>query len=340
MRGYDYDYGYEHRCTFLNGSTSGNIIGDDVMGVHGEIVIGSRGSRLAMVQAELVKRQLEMAWPSLSITIQKIKTTGDKVRNVALDKIGGKGLFTKEIERALLAGAIDLAVHSMKDLPTALPGGLAIGAVTAREDPHDGLVATGAADLGSLPAGARLATGSLRRKAQVLNVRPDLEIRDLRGNLDTRLRKLDRREFDAMIVACAGMRRMGKDDRITEVLPYSVMLPAVGQGALAVEIRKDDQRACEVAAPINDAATEACVTAERAMLTRLRGGCHVPIGAVAEIDGGVLRIEGVVATLDGSEVLRAAADGSLDAAGEVGTRAAEQLLDMGADRILEEAGTG
>jgi len=302
------------------------------------MVIASRGSRLALIQAEWVKAQLETSYLSLTVAIKEIKTTGDMILDTALDRIGRKGLFTKEIERALLDGSADLAVHSMKDLPTELPDGLTLGAVTRREDPHDALVAGGVVDLDSLPEGARLGTGSLRRRAQVLHVRPDLDVRDLRGNLDTRLRKLDQGDFDAMIVACAGLKRMGKADKITQVIPYSVMLPAVGQGALAVEVRCGDERAGKVAATLNDRATEAAVTAERAMLARLEGGCHVPIGAIAEVDDGILRIKGVVAALDGAKVIRTEEEGSPDEAADVGRRVAKRLLAMGADCLLDEIG--
>ena len=312
--------------------------GRDIVETRGNIVIASRGSRLALIQAEWVRSQIEAAYSSLTVTIATIKTTGDSILDTALDKIGGKGLFTKEIERALLDGSADLAVHSMKDLPTELPDGLTLGAVTGREDPHDALVAGGAVTLDSLPEGARLGTGSLRRRAQALHARPDLDVRDLRGNLDTRLRKLDRGDFDAMIVACAGLNRMGQAERITQVIPYSVMLPAVGQGALAIEVRCGDERAGKLAAALNHPATEAAVTAERAMLARLEGGCHVPIGAIAEVDNGILRIHGIVAALDGVKVIRTEEEGPLDEAADIGTRAAERLLAMGADRLLDEIG--
>jgi len=302
------------------------------------VVIASRGSRLALIQAEWVKSQIESAYSSLTVSIEEIKTTGDSILDTALDRIGGKGLFTKEIERALLDESADLAVHSMKDLPTELPDGLTLGAVTRREDPHDALVAGGPVNLDSLPEGARLGTGSLRRRAQALYVRPDLDVRDLRGNLDTRLRKLDRGDFDAMIVACAGLKRMGRAERITQVIPYSVMLPAAGQGALAIEVRCGDKLAGELTAVLNDPATEAAVTAERAMLARLEGGCHVPIGAIAEVDNGILRIKGVVASLDGAKVIRTEEESPLDKAADVGRRLAERLLAMGADRLLDEIG--
>jgi len=310
------------------------------MDVYGTLVIGSRASRLATVQAEWVKGRLETVYPSQAVTIKTVKTTGDRVHDVALDKIGAKGLFTKELERELVVGTIDLAVHSMKDVPTALPDGLTIGAVTRREDAHDALVSREAADLGSMPPRARIGTGSLRRKAQILHARPDLDVLNLRGNLDTRLEKLDRGEFDAIVVACAGMRRIGKAERISQVIPYSVMLPAVGQGALAVEIRDEaDRRVAEMVGSLDDDATAVCVTAERAMLARLGGGCHVPIGAIAEVERGTVRITGAVAALDGCKVFRTEARGSAGEAVEVGTRAAEQLLAMGADGLLDEIGT-
>jgi hydroxymethylbilane synthase len=309
----------------------------NVMDTEGNIVIGSRGSRLALVQAEWTKGQIETAFPELAVTIKTITTTGDKVLDTALDKIGGKGLFTKEIESALLAGEIDLAVHSLKDLPTELPDGLAIGAVTCREDPHDALVTKEPGlTLETLPQGAHLGTGSLRRKAQALSVRPDLKVSDLRGNLDTRLSRIDEGRFDAIVLACAGLHRLGREDRISQVIPFTVMAPAVGQGALGIEIRDGDERTGDVVAVLNDEVTRACVTAERALLGKLEGGCHVPIGAIAEMDGETIRLRGVVASLDGEEVLRTEAAGSPAAAHDIGLRAAEQLLAMGADRILEE----
>lgn len=307
------------------------------MDTKDNIVIGSRGSRLALIQAEWTKGQLETAYPDHTVTIKTISTTGDQILDTSLDKIGGKGLFTKEIENALLAGEIDLAVHSLKDLPTELPEGLTIGAITSREDPHDALVTREPGKmLDSLPNNARLGTGSLRRKAQALSVRPDLEVSDLRGNLDTRLRRIDEDKFDAIILACAGLHRMGKQDRISQVIPFTAMIPAVGQGALGIEIRDGDERIRNAVAILNDQTTEACVTAERALLARLEGGCHVPIGAIAEMDGESIQMHAVVASLDGKEVLRTEAAGSPSEAYDIGLRAAEQLLEMGADRILEE----
>ncbi len=307
------------------------------MGKKNRIVVGSRGSRLALVQSEWVKGRLAEARPGLDVTVKTIKTTGDRVLDTSLDKIGGKGLFTKEIENALLSGEIDMAVHSLKDLPTEMPDGLIIGAVTRRVDPHDVLVAkTADMTIESLPDGARLGTGSLRRRAQALHVRPDFTVSDLRGNLDTRLRRLDEGRFDAIILAYAGLSRLHRESVISQIIPFNIMIPAVGQGALGIEVRADDERIREIAAVMNDETTETCVTAERALLAKLEGGCHVPIGAVAEIERTELRVRAVVASLDGTEVFRTETVGVPADASKTGSRAAEQLLAMGADRILDE----
>lgn len=307
------------------------------MDTNTNIVIGSRGSRLALIQSEWTKAQIETARPELAVTIKTITTTGDEVRDTALDKIGGKGLFTKEIEYALLAGEIDLAVHSLKDLPTEVPEGLAIGAVTCREDPHDALVTREQGlTLDTLPECAHLGTGSLRRKAQAISIRPDLDVSDLRGNLDTRLRKIDQGLFDAIILASAGLYRMGKKDIISQMIPFTAMVPAVGQGALGIEVRDGDRRMKDVVDLLNDPVTESCVTAERALLAKLEGGCHVPIGAIAEMNGDSIKMRAVVASLDGKEVLRTETFGGPAEARDIGVQAAKQLLDMGADRILKE----
>jgi hydroxymethylbilane synthase len=293
------------------------------------LVIASRGSQLALWQARWVEGQLTSRGHQCRIEI--IKTTGDKITDVPLAKVGTKGLFTKEIEEALLDGRADLAVHSLKDLPTELPTGLVLAAVPEREDPRDAVVGKRLADL---PAGARIGTSSLRRSAQLRNLRPDLEIESVRGNLDTRLRKLDEGRYDAILLAAAGLKRLGWADRIAEILPPEVMCSAVGQGALAIETRAGSRgfRAC---APLDDAPTHAAVTAERGMLAALGGGCQVPIGAHATVRDGHLRLLGVVASPDGSELVRAESEGAPADAAAIGRTLGEELLARGARKILE-----
>lgn len=261
--------------------------------------------------------------------IDVIKTTGDKISDVPLAKVGTKGLFTKEIEEALLEGRADLAVHSLKDLPTELPEGLCLAAVPAREDARDAIVG---ARLAELPAGAKVGTSSLRRAAQLRRLRPDLTIESIRGNLDTRLRKLDEGQYGAIVLAAAGLRRLGWGDRIAEVLPPETMCPAVGQGALAIET---EESARHTVAALDHARTRAAVTAERGVLAALGGGCQVPIGAHAVITGGRLRLFGVVASPDGSELVRAESEGSPEDAEAIGTALGVTLLQRGARTILE-----
>ena len=247
------------------------------------LIIGSRGSQLARWQAHWIQTRLEQLGEQCRIEI--IRTTGDKITDVALSQVGaqvgGKGLFTKEIEEALLAGAIDIAVHSLKDMPTELPDGLTLAAIPEREDPRDALIGR---KLEDLPAGARVGTGSLRRAAQLRALRPDLQIEDIRGNVDTRLRKLDEGRYDAIVLASAGLRRLGLENRIAEIFDPSVMCPAVGQGALAVETRDDDGAAFQIAKRLEDSATRSAVTAERAVLASLGGGCQAPMGAHATVE--------------------------------------------------------
>jgi hydroxymethylbilane synthase len=304
------------------------------------LIIGSRGSKLALWQADWVKGELLRHGHTVEIEI--IKTTGDKIAGVPLASLRGagtKGLFTKEIEEALLAGGVQLAVHSLKDLPTELPAGLVIGAVPPREDPRDALVcgaaAGGARDWSQLPPGASVGTSSLRRSAQLLHSRPDLKIEPLRGNLDTRLRKLDQGGMAAVVLACAGLRRMGWEARITQCLPPEVSCPAVGQGALGIEVRADDAATRQALAPLDDAAARAETAAERALLARLGGGCQVPIGALARWQAdGRLSMIAVVASPDGRRLFRAAADGRDPT--ELGQRLAGQLLRDGAQAVLDE----
>jgi hydroxymethylbilane synthase len=300
------------------------------------LVLGTRGSRLAVWQAEWVQARLRESVPDVTVTLRRIKTSGDKILDVPLATVGGKGLFVKEIEDALLQGEIDLAVHSMKDVPTVLPDGLEILCVPAREDPRDALISRESTPLDRLPKGARVGTSSLRRQAQLLHRRPDLKIEMLRGNLDTRLRKLREGEFDAVVLAAAGLKRMGWLEQVTEYLPSDVSLPAIGQGALGLEGRGDDAFVRGVVASLDDASTRTAVTAERALLERLEGGCQVPIAAHATLSEGRLRLEGLVASVDGRRLVRDSVEGPVAEARELGRRLAEQLLRQGGDAILNE----
>lgn len=300
------------------------------------LVLGTRGSRLAVWQAEWVQARLREIAPDVTVTLQRIKTSGDKILDVPLAKIGGKGLFVKEIEDALLQGTIDLAVHSMKDVPTALPEGLDLVCVPEREDPHDALISRDATPLDRLPQGARVGTSSLRRQAQLLHRRPDLKIEMLRGNLDTRLRKLREGHFEAIVLAAAGLKRMGWDGQITERLAPEVSLPAIGQGALGLEGRRDDAFLRELVMALEHPPTRAAVTAERALLDRLEGGCQVPIAAHATLAGDQLRLEGLVASVDGRRIVQDRAEGPVAEAREIGLRLGEQLLRQGGEAILNE----
>jgi hydroxymethylbilane synthase len=298
------------------------------------LVIASRGSQLALWQARWVSAQLTALGHECRIEI--IKTTGDKITDVPLAKVGTKGLFTKEIEEALLDGRADLAVHSLKDLPTELPEGLVLAAVPEREDPRDAVVGKRLADL---PAGARVGTSSLRRSAQLRKLRPDLTIESVRGNLDTRLRKLDEGQYDAILLAAAGLKRLGWGDRIAEILPAETMCPAVGQGALAIETRASGAGFDAVQA-MDHADTHAAVLAERGVLRALGGGCQVPIGAHATVEGGRLQLLGVVASPDGDEVIRGAASGAASQAESLGRALGNELLERGARRILDAVYAG
>jgi len=294
------------------------------------LVIGSRGSQLALWQANWIAARLAERGHETRIEI--IKTTGDKITDVPLAKVGTKGLFTKEIEEALLDGRIDLAIHSLKDLPTEVPPGLTLAAVPEREDPRDAMVG---ACLNDLPRGAKVGTSSLRRAAQLRVARPDLEIESVRGNLDTRVRKLDEGQYRAIVLAAAGLTRLGWAHRIAEILSPEVMCPAVGQGALAVETRAEGV-AHEICAALDHAATRAAVTAERAVLAALGGGCQVPIGAHAVVTGDSLRLIGVVIAPDGMRAVRKNFDGAAADAEEIGKRVGQELLDAGGREILEQ----
>ena len=302
------------------------------------IVIGTRSSKLALWQADYVADRLRQEHPGLRVEKKLMTTKGDRILDAPLAKIGGKGLFTKELEAAMLDGEIDMAVHSLKDMPTELPGGLLISAVTKRMDAGDALVSHRFSSLRELPRGARVGTSSLRRKAQLLHARPDLDLRDLRGNVNTRLRKLDEGEFDAIVLAVAGLKRLGFADRIAEVLPQSIVLPAVGQGALAVETREEDAEIRDVIAFLNDADTMSCTKAERAFLARVEGGCQVPVGVYATMKGGGLTVEAVIASLDGKQFFRDVTKGPREEAEHLGTLLAEKLLDAGGREILRELG--
>jgi porphobilinogen deaminase len=302
-----------------------------------KFTIGSRGSDLALWQTETIKKELEKRFPQAEFEIRIIKTTGDAVLDKALSKIGDKGLFTRQIETALLAGEIDFAVHSLKDLPTVQPENLVIGAVSARETPNDAFISKNFASLDALPQNAKVATGSLRRRSQLLNFRPDLEIVEIRGNVPTRIQKFLESDLDAMILACAGLQRLGLESHIRQTLPFEIMLPAVGQGVMAVEMREDDAEVAALLGEINDAAVEACITAERAFLRSLEGGCQVPIAAFAEIDGGEIFLRGFVGDLNGARNIRESLRGKADEAHRIGENLAEICLQKGAAEILNEA---
>jgi len=303
------------------------------------IVIGTRGSDLALWQASNVKERLEGFFPATSFEIRIISTTGDRLTDVALSKIGDKGLFTRQIENELLAGSIDLAVHSLKDLQTEQPAGLTIGALCERELPNDALITLGTSSLAELPKGARIATGSLRRRSQLLNYRSDLNVEDIRGNVPTRLRKFDEAGLDGMVLAYAGLHRLGFDERISELLPFEVMLPAVGQGAVAVEIRSGDEKIASVVSRLDHSETRYCITAERAFLRRLEGGCQVPIAGLATVTEGRINLTGLVGSLDGSVVFRETASDDPQEAERLGIELAETLIERGAAELLTQART-
>lgn len=307
--------------------------------------IGTRGSKLALWQANYVAEALHRLH-GVETELIRIRTSGDRMQSAPVAQIneqigaesGGKGIFIKELEEALLAGEVDLAVHSMKDVPTETSADLAFPAITRREDPRDCLISRTGRTLKTLPPGARIGTSSLRRQAQIRHQRPDLQVADLRGNADTRLKKLDAGEFDAIVLAMAGVNRLGLAGRITQVLGEDVMIPAVGQGALGIETRADDRAMQTLVSPLDDSETRACVTAERALLHALQGGCQVPLGALGVIRGGELRLEAGVFSAAGSEHVRRSESGPPEQAREIGIRLADALIKAGADRILQLAG--
>mgnify|MGYP005839356191 CR=1 FL=1 len=295
------------------------------------LTIGSRGSKLALWQANWVAGRLRALGEAVRIEV--IKTTGDKILDVALSKVGGKGLFTKEIEEALIEGRIDLAVHSLKDMPTEIPAGLTLCAVSEREDPRDALAGR---RLDELPRGATVGTSSLRRAAQLRLLRPDLRIEPVRGNVDTRLRKLDDGEYDAVLLAAAGLRRLGLEERIAEVLEADLMIPAVGQGALAIETQELESAATVACRKLHHEATAVATTAERALLEALGGGCQVPIGGYARLKDGELHLDGIVIAPSAGRPVRGYRVGPPEDAARIGHALGEELLEHGAREILEE----
>jgi len=299
--------------------------------------IGTRGSALALAQANWVKRRIEERLPEIAVELRTIRTSGDRFLDAPIKEIGGKGIFTKEIEEALIGGEIDMAVHSLKDLPTQLPAGLTLVAVPLREDARDVLISRTHAKLTDLAWNAAIGTGSLRRRSQLLAYRPDLKITPVRGNLDTRLKKLDRGDFDALVLAAAGLRRLGCEHYITEFLPDQICVSAVAQGALAIEGR-DQPELRERLAFLHDAETFAEVAAERAFADRLGGGCHVPIGARARVHGTELSITAVVASLEGQRICRGDIVGHISEAVELGQSLAARLIGEGADKLLASSG--
>ncbi len=297
--------------------------------------IATRRSPLAMWQAEYVAAALTRAHPGLQVELVAMSTQGDKILDTPLAKIGGKGLFVKELEQGMLDGRADIAVHSMKDVPVTLPDGLHLPVIMSREDPRDALVSSVCASLEALPARARVGTSSLRRQCQLAHRRPDLEIAPLRGNVNTRLGKLDAGEFDAVILAAAGLKRLGFENRITAYLTPEQSLPAIGQGAIGIECRSDDDRVNALIAPLHHRATALCVRAERAMNHRLMGGCQVPVAGYGVLEGDILSLRGLVGEPDGSRILRADELGSANQAEALGERLAAGLLEQGADAILK-----
>jgi hydroxymethylbilane synthase len=308
--------------------------------VSRKLRIASRGSQLALWQAETVRDQLIAAHGALDVEIRVIRTTGDRILDVPLARIGDRGLFTKEIDEAVLDGRADLAVHSLKDVPTRIPSGLTIAAISRREDPRDVLIGRQPDEtLASLPGASRVGTSSLRRRAQLARLRPDLQVVDLRGNLNTRLEKLDSGEYDAIILAAAGVVRLGWSHRISEFFHPTRWLPAVGQGALAIVTREDHASVIRELATLHDLSTASCVLAERAFLRSLEGGCQVPIGALAILDGEALSLDGFVSDLAGATILRGQRFGSAADPAALGTALADELIGRGANDVLQAVRT-
>lgn len=304
---------------------------------RGEIRMGSRGSPLALRQSEQVAEMLQRGHPDWQISLIRIRTRGDYFRDASFSQIGGKGLFVEEIEEALLSGRIDLAVHSMKDLPTNLPAGLCLGAITLREDPRDCLLSREGQDLEGLPPGAMIGTSSTRRQAQLRHFRHDLQVKPLRGNLETRVRKLTSEEFDAIMLAAAGLHRLGVPDLITQYLPPEICLPAAGQGALGVEVREEDEGLREAIRALNDEDAACAVLAERAFLRGLGGGCQVPIGALGQVEGPCLHLWGMISTPDGTRLVRGDLTGPLEEAEALGNELADRLWPQAKDILQGES---
>lgn len=297
--------------------------------------IATRQSPLALWQANYVKDRLIQLYPALSVELVPMVTKGDAILDTPLAKIGGKGLFVKELETALLNGEADIAVHSMKDVPMQFPQGLGLSVICPREDPRDAFVSNKYRTLNELPQGAVVGTSSLRRQCQLKQLRPDLDIRSLRGNVGTRLSKLDQGDYDAVILASAGLIRLGLSERIASFIEPEISLPAAGQGAVGIECRVDDQDVHQLLAPLADATTTACVLAERAMNNRLQGGCQVPIGGYAVLRNNEIHLRALVGALDGSAIIRAEGKSAVKNGEELGVQIAEQLLRQGADKILQ-----
>jgi len=304
--------------------------------VHARIRIGTRKSQLALWQANWLKTELEEKHPGLEAELIEFHTTGDKITDVALAQIGGQGLFTKELELALLEDKTDLAVHSLKDLPTVLPDGLGIYAYSPREDPRDALLSLKGYKIDDLPAGAVVGTSSLRRRAQLLAYRPDLKVKDLRGNLNTRLEKLRYGGFEAIILAAAGVKRLGLEQYVTQFISPETLLPAVGQGIIAVEARETSVWVRDLLKPVNDLNSLLAAEAERSFMQTVEGGCQVPMGALARVRGDELNLQGFVASLDGQKVLRAEVLGATVKARELGVKLGQNLLQAGAEQILQQ----
>ena len=297
--------------------------------------IGTRGSKLALTQSQWVKGRIESVHPGVIADLVRITTTGDKIQRPPLSEVGGKGLFIKEIEEALLRKEVDLGVHSMKDVPAELPEGLEISVFPQREDPRDVFVSEKFRSIEELPHGSSVGTSSLRRASQVLHLRPDLRVIPIRGNVDTRLRKLESGQFDALILASAGLRRLGLSHRISQMLSIDLSLPAIGQGVLGLEVRKSDHVVRDLIGFLNHVETELTVRAERAFLKELEGGCQVPLAGYGKLDGDTLELEGLVAELDGSVLIRDKLFGPKDKPEELGVHLAKRILASGGDKILQ-----
>lgn len=300
------------------------------------LIIATRESPLALSQAESIKTLLITHHPHLSVELFGITTQADKMLDITLTDIGGKGMFVKELEEALFDGRADIAVHSMKDVPMALPAGLCLPVIGQREDPRDVLVSNQYASLAQLPRAARVGTSSLRRQTQLHAIRSDIDLQNIRGNINTRLNRLDKDDFDALILAAAGLKRMGLGTRIRSYLSTEECLPAAGQGALGIECREDDRQIMALIAPLNDVSTHVCVSAERALCRHLGGGCQVPVAAHAKLHHGVLTLCGLVSNRSGQIILRAKHAGDAQHAEHIGTRVAEELLQQGAAALLQE----